>query len=412
MAFERSNAQNLRAGASVFGAIALGACVLLLAQWWQARGMVEYTVTCTIEQGVYGLRAGSPVRVGGLVRGHVTAVRPVLKDTKLVGYGVDISLSRSVVLYRAARIHATTTGIAGDGAVDVVDTGRGRTTSSLRPSQANEAGVLQAGEEIASISPHQYQWLVGSDGAKTVGELAKSLPAAWASLRTMGESAQPKWEAARSELAQLSNAMRGDAATWRRQWEEASTHAQHAIESMGAGKDGAPDAFLPVMRSIKEDAADIDFHRIGIRTKFSRDALASAVSTLDALIAQTTAIKAALLDPDSSLGAARADFAIAGAELSATKREVMAQLWTLIGFPTPQQIREAQRIEEARVFAQAATEFERAVASLRDALIRDAELLKRTPGLAELLSTQLQQSSAQFESAVARYGEMLLHQPK
>jgi hypothetical protein len=173
MAFERSNAQNLRAGAGVFAAIALGACVLALAQWWDARSMVNYTVTCTLEQGVYGLHAGSPVRVGGLVRGHVTAVRPVLKDTTLVGYGVDITLSRSVVLYRAARIHATTTGIAGEGAVDIVDTGRGRSISSLRPSQADEAGVLKPGEEIASVSPLQYQWLVGSGGAKTVGQVVR-----------------------------------------------------------------------------------------------------------------------------------------------------------------------------------------------------------------------------------------------
>jgi hypothetical protein len=181
---------------------------------------------------------------------------------------------------------------------------------------------------------------------------------------------------------------------------------------MGAGNDPAPDAFLPTMRAVKADAEGMDFHRIGVRTKFSRDTLAGAVSTLDALVAQATAVKAALLDPDSSLGVARADFAIAGAELSATKREVLNKPWTLIGFPTPQQIREAKRIEEARVFAQAATEFERAVASLREALVRDADLLKRTPGLAELLSTQLQESTARFESATARYSDMLLQPSK
>jgi hypothetical protein len=227
----------------------------------------------------------------------------------------------------------------------------------------------------------------------------------------MGSDASPRLERTKGEWNALLTAIRADLPGWRAQWSTLTERAERAVASLGAGEGAAPDAVVPALRAVKDDLSKIDVAAMRERLHMPRNALSQAASTLDALQAQAYAARTALGDPDLNLGFAKADFAIAGAELSATKREVMAQLWTIIGWPTGQQQRQAMREDEARIFAEAATEFDRAVQSIRQTLERDAKLLATTPGLAELLSARVGQASAQFDAAMERYGQVLLMKP-
>ncbi len=401
----------MRAGIGVFACLALAAGILWAADWWEARGKVTYILTCTPEQGVYGLKPGSPVRVGGLLLGEVVSVGPSFEGESLVGYHVEFVLSRQVVLYKQARIVASVGGLAGDGFVEIADTGRGRTVTGVRSGELTDPGVLPPNAIIAATAPNDYEWIVGHSSAKAVGHLATRLPEAWAQLKEMGADVSPRLERTKGEWNALLEAIRTDLPGWRAQWATLTERAERAVAKLGAGEGAAADAVVPTLRAVKDDFSKINVAGMRDRLQMPRHALSQAAATLDALQAQAYAARTALGDPDLNLGFAKADFAIAGAELSATKREVMAQLWTIVGWPTGQQQRQAWREDEARIFAEAAAEFDRAVHSIRQTVDRDAKLLATSPGLAELLATSVSQASAQFDAAMERYGRVLMLKP-
>ncbi len=62
-----------------------------------------------------------------------------------------------------------------------------------------------------------------------------------------------------------------------------------------------------------------------------------------------------------------ADFSITGQELAAITPEVLAAPWKLFASPSAAQRAESRRVEEARVFAQAATEYRRALSGIQKA---------------------------------------------
>jgi hypothetical protein len=61
-----------------------------------------------------------------------------------------------------------------------------------------------------------------------------------------------------------------------------------------------------------------------------------------------------------------------------------------------------------RAYAESAAAHQRAMKGIEDALKRDAELLAKEPGLAELLRARLQAANALFEAQSARMEELLL----
>ena len=71
---------NLRAGILTLSAV--GAFCLVLWGWleWRASGRVPYNAWFSKDQGVYGLAPGAPVRIGGIRRGNVTEIVPVIAD--------------------------------------------------------------------------------------------------------------------------------------------------------------------------------------------------------------------------------------------------------------------------------------------------------------------------------------------
>ncbi|NBP52647.1 MAG: hypothetical protein EBU70_15965, partial [Actinobacteria bacterium] len=47
---------------------------------WQRSGLVPYVVRFTAEQGVYGLKEGSAILVGGMPLGQLERIEPTFRD--------------------------------------------------------------------------------------------------------------------------------------------------------------------------------------------------------------------------------------------------------------------------------------------------------------------------------------------
>jgi hypothetical protein len=115
-----------------------------------------------------------------------------------------------------------------------------------------------------------------------------------------------------------------------------------------------------------------------------------------------------LEDADLAMSATSADYAIASQDLAATEREALTAPWRLFASPNAGERARSGRIEVARAYAEAAAAHQRAMKGIEDALRRDAELLARSPGLAELLSSRVEAANARFAEQAARAEELLL----
>lgn len=408
MPFERPTSQNLRAGAGVLGVILAVGLAVWFGLWLQTQGKVEYTVSFTPLQGVYGLRAGSLVRVGGIVKGEVTGVRTHVVDGVVAEYLVDFALARQVTLYRAARIQAVADGIAGDSTIEIVNVGKGRALMGVQPTAARDARPAGPGEVFVAADPGEFDGLVGAGRSQKLRDLVAALQGLREPLITLSEDAPERVARVREEWRALADAIRGDVEGWRAHWKELTERAERITRELGMGADAPPDALVPALRAARDDFSGVDLEGAGRRIEIAKGALARAMETLDSVQAQGFAIRNALNDADEGLGYAAADFAIAGQELSATTREVMASPWRLLARPSMAEAEAARRTEEARVFAQAATEFEAAIAAIRLSLTQDAALFARTPSLAALLSTRIGATTAAFDAAVERFTNALI----
>ncbi len=378
---------------------------------WQARRQVPYRATFTTEQGVYGLRSGAPVLVGGLQRGKVTEVEPLLQDGMVTGYVVHFTISDHVRLYQHTKVEAQADAVAGGARLCILDTGRPRTLNVATGTPGVLPGRLPPGSIIKAQEPGTFDGFLGPSNTRGISRLVADFPSLRDSYTRIAEDAPARAVAIRDQWRPLAAQVQPDVQMWRQDWHALASRAESAMAKLGLGEGADPSAVAPGLRALQgelEQAMNgVDTERIHM----ARATLARAVQSLDDVQAQAFAMRNAMADAEHGLGIATADFAIAGAELAATEREALSAPWRLFAAPTAQQQAAADQVDDARTFAQAASEYERAVTSIRDTLTRDAELLTKAPGLAELLSTRLQAANAQFERATERFSRLLLDGP-
>ncbi len=408
MSNDRTKAQDIRAGAGVAGVLVV-ACACLWG-WIAIRDRHEnsYVVRFTAEQGAYGLAYRSPVHVGGLHRGHVESITPLIEHGEIVGYDALILLRGDVSLYRAARVESSGSSVSGDASIEIVDLGRRRSLSGVAEGDdERDPDRLPPGALILASEPVPYRAFVGLRGAPRLSALIESIRPLRASYGNIGDDLSAKTPAIRNDFTALRDQLRADYGTWQQHFTDARESALHAIASLGAGKDPAPDAVIPQFRAAAEDAKalkELNTQRVAL----SYGALSKAIDSINALGKQSDGFTEAVRDAEASLARSMADFSITGQELAAITPEVLAAPWKLFASPSAAQRAESRRVEEARIFAQAATEYRRALSGIQKALERDAKLLESAPGLAELLQTQTDAASRLFEASTARFVDSVL----
>lgn len=398
----------MRAGFGVFIVIAAGAVLLWAALSIKHSTRRAFGLHFTAEQGVYGIKIGSPVRVGGLDRGLVTGVAPRFEGEEIAGYRVDFELEEDVPLYRSARIQASGGPLAGDSVLEIIDVGRGPNLPGPQPLVNRSVRPAEPGDTFDAVNPAEFDSLVGPGNSSRLRDLVQAFADLKGPITAMAEDGPVRVTGFRTEWRGLMDAVLQDVDAWREQWKQLAADAEHAVAKLGAAEGAPADAVVPALRSLRDDMSTIDLQANAARAKALGASLSGAVGTLDSIQAQVFAFRNAVDDAYSGLGLAAADFALAGQQLSATEKEVIAAPWKLFGSPSAMQIARSNRVDEARMFAQAATEYEAAVAAIRQSLADDSAMLVRTPGLAELLSNRLGAASAAFDAAMQRFADALL----
>jgi hypothetical protein len=161
------------------------------------------------------------------------------------------------------------------------------------------------------------------------------------------------------------------------------------------------------MNAAAEEARKLPMIETG-RIEPTAKAFDNAVMAVKELGAKSGSMRDMLEDAETSIGRVGADASIASQELSATYSEAVTSPWRLFGSPGKAELEADARIGLVRAYAESAAAHQRAMKGIEDALKRDAELLAKEPGLAELLRARLQAANALFEAQSARMEELLL----
>lgn len=410
MVEERSN---IRAGILTLAAV--GAFSAALWGWieWKESSRARYTVVFTAEQGVYGLMPGSDVLVGGIRRGRVADVVPTVVDGTVLDYQVQVEIERMVPITQATKFEAVSAGINGESILEVRNVGRAGPLAG-NGTDPKIAGRLPPGATVRATTPDAFRALGGAQNAKPLRKLADtwlpdppredSLPNL---VGRMLDDLPERGGGVKKGFSELSDRVRSDLQAWRTGFDELRTRAESAFAKLGAGDGAAADAVVPQLKAIGDEVGKLPSIE-SERTQAAAAAIDRAVAAAKALGRKSGELRAMLDDADTALGATSADYAIASQDLDATGREALAAPWRLFASPDAGERAIDGRIAVARAFAEAATDHQRAMKGIEDALRRDAELLSRSPGLAELLRTRLDAANALFAEQAARAEELLL----
>ncbi|MFM8816490.1 MAG: hypothetical protein ACKOHI_01175 [Phycisphaerales bacterium] len=410
MARERNN---VVAGFGV--GVALAATVAGVWAWtaWQRSGLVPYVVRFTSEQGVYGLKEGSPILVGGMPLGELDRIEPRTTDGHVSGYDVHIRVSRAVPLYAAARMGRGPSSISGDTQIEVWDTGE---IDARRSSDAADDRPVRAGAEFRARDADAFKAYFGLTLGGRIRELMKSwapdepgtgLPAR---IETIGEEISARFRELRTTAGTLTDRVRDDGTKWQEELKAARAAADSAIAKLGTAKDAPQSAVVPQMRQAK---ADLDvLSAMSFDRADQADALATvAIERVRHMRVTGGELADLLLGADGSvtdLQRFAADFAIAAQELSATEREAVTNPLGLLGGPDASPRSLEARTEFARAYAECAVEWRHAMKSIELALQRDGAVLASQPALAELLRSRLDASTRRFEDASKRMADLLV----
>lgn len=404
---------NIAAGFAVGAALAASLAGVFAWTAWQRRGLVPYVVHFSSEQGVYGLKEGSPILVGGMPLGELERIEPAMEDGHVHGYDVHIRVSRSVPLYAAAKVGRGPGSVSGDTQIEVWDTGE---HEARRNSDRGDDAPVAAGAEFRARDADAFKTYFGLSLGGRVRELMQSWAPAEpgtglpARLETMGEDMAARFREMRAAAAALTDRVREDGTRWQEELKAARDAADSAIAKLGTAKDAPQTALVPQLRQAKADLdslSSMSFDRAD-----QADALATrAIDRVRHMRVTGGELADLLLGADGSvtdLQRFAADFAIAAQELSATEREAVTNPLGLLGAPDPSPRSLEARTEFARAYAECAVEWRHAMKSIELALQRDQAVLASQPALAELLRSRLDASTRRFEDASRRMADLLV----
>lgn len=295
----------LRVGALVILLLLLGLIATVLASNVQWRPERTWHAYGTFEEGLAGLKVGSPVRLGGVVLGRVSEIevdrsvrpredrgglRPAGPTTG--GFLVAFALDASIVLRSDARIELDRNPFSGLAELDIVSVGGERAAPMPGPldRSAWRAPLLDEGRAL-SILPRQpgLVRLLGQKGADDIDRIVQSIPGIRASFMgtegevdpVTGESWGPhrpsRLESIENAATPLAKVLQQDWRAWetliesiRQEW----ATLQRAFEEEAQGDAGPQHAPHPLAR-IQQLRGALD-DRTGLRAVWNELARAFA----------------------------------------------------------------------------------------------------------------------------------------
>jgi ABC-type transporter Mla subunit MlaD len=414
MASGQDARRNTVAGLFVLSGVLLAAVTLVVIQRFTLAEQTDYTVRFSVDEGVAGLAPGSPVLVGGLARGTVTEVSPILDgEGRLERLDVRIALRADIAIFSDARVVRTMPLLGSQASLNFTRLGGIR----------GDASRVAAGGTIdATSSPGMLEMLVGSENSEEVGNVIGSLDRL---SELLGEQVPRDYETiVRPALVQAGTVVGDFSERWP-QWSDridgTLANADTASASLVSGLSEARSLVASARPPVDELASMIARNAPRVDEIFdnaltvSRDArvvvsdlrartlplldeiLGNADSTLRTIATAIDRLEPEILRQVPQIRTILENVRIASAELKLSTIEVRRNPWRLLLRPTSELVAHENLLDAARAFSIAASDLKSAGQSFEEILAADPAAFGDDPELAGSIRRNLLDELARFE---------------
>ena len=426
---------NVRAGAFILAALALGISVFVILSGWDPfESRTPYELSFSVEQGVDGLSAGSDVKVGGLIKGTVTSVSPQFTtqdgttqfDSILVGFNVD----NDVTLWSNAQVTRYTPLLGGGAWLNFDSVGFPKGTDTPGGTVIPSGGRLDA-----TTAGGMLATLLGPSNAQKTSNALTNIDEFTVFLADIPKT----WNADVVPMLDNADAVVADIRQDYQPWSEKVTAFLDRIDTAAVKLDEALDDAKPVLASAQKDLDAIGellaengpkltsgLDNILVMTEDGKEVLAGlktdTMARLNAILDQGEEgigsfrstidridAELAVRMPDISM--MLADLRQASAQLKLTSLEVRRSPWKLLYTPSTTEVAHENLYESARSYVMATNELEAAARALREAFDLDSDQQQIDPELRRQVQEYVMDALERYKVAQERLFSEIVDQP-
>ncbi|MSR70186.1 MAG: hypothetical protein EXS17_07565 [Phycisphaerales bacterium] len=366
-----------------------------------------YVVGFSISDGVLGLATGSDVRVGGLQRGQVSSIEPILNDEgQLTALHVHIEVDPEVRLYSDAVAMRILPLLGTSASINFI--ALGAVGDPLAP-----GSLIQAAPSSGVLAS-----LLGPYNATKADQIVDNLTIFSKFLATVpteySTRVVPVLENANTVVADL----RTDYSSWRAKITGTLAYAETSAQKLDASladvqalltRNGPKfDAAVTSLDTALANANDALKHINQETLGLVDSALREAESTVDGFGKSVDIVHNLLLERSPDIAESLSNIRAASGQLKLAAMEVRRSPWKILYQPNSDQIAHENLYESARSFAMAAGDLRAAGDSLRLVVERDPGRYESDAKFREAVQSMVLDALTKYELAQKQLNDVLM----
>lgn len=384
---------------------ALVALILLKLDLFAAR--TPYVVLFHIHDGVNGLSQGSEVQVGGMSRGKVTQINPVLSSSgELDSINVNIEMDSSVKIYKDAQVLRIMTLLGSTATLNFV--ALGSQGEALPPNSVINA--TPSSGVLASI--------LGPYNATKANKVIDDFVAFSAFLASIPNEYKVKVVPLLDNAGTVVSDLRTDYTDWRTKVGTALNSAETSMVKLDASmtdvkgileRNGPKiDTTIASLNTASASANDALKHLNQETIPLVDSALRHGESAVDSFGKSVDIVHTLLLERSPDIAEMLSNLRTSAAQLKLTSMEVRRSPWKVLYSPNSDEVAHENLYESARSFAMAAGDLRAAGESLRLVIERDPGRYEADVKFREAVQAMVLDALAKYELAQQRLNDVLL----
>ena len=390
------------------GILLIGAVGLVLAKLDVFAKTTQYTASFSVRDGVYGLSKGSDVRIGGLKRGTVLIVLPIINsEGNFSSINVQFSVDASVVLHQDATVMRMLPLLGSNAWLNFNSLG------------SADSPVLAAGGTLEAVpSSGVLATVVGPANATKTDKIVDDLVEFSDFLASVPKEYEtrvvPVLENAQTIVADF----RTDYSDWRLKISGALGGAQDSMKKLDATLTETQalvarnaqkiDAGLTNLDSAVASAKDVLVHLNQETLPLLDTGLRKAESAVDSIEKSMDIVHTMLLERTPDIAETLNNIRTSAGQLKLATLEIRRSPWKLLYQPTSEQVAHENLYDAARSFAMGAGDLRAAGEALRLVIERDPGRYETDAKFREAVQASVLDALDKYQRAQKQLNDVLM----
>ncbi len=366
-----------------------------------------YVVLFNVSDGINGLSKGSSVQIGGLQRGRVDSIIPVIGDNgELTGIKANILMEESVKIYKDAKVLRMLTLLGTTATLNFVALG-----SEGEPLAPNSEIVAQQSSGVLAA-------LLGPYNATKANQIIDNIVKFSEFLEKVPTDYQAKVVPLLDNAGTVIGQIRTDYSDWRMKIGTALTSAQTSMQKLDGTLGDAQQILVRNGPKIDSAVASLDSGATLAKEALAHfneqtvplldSALRHAEASVDSFGKSVEIVHTLLLERSPDIAEMLSNLRTTAAQLKLASMEIRRSPWKILYQPNSDQIAHENLYESARSFAMAAGDLRAAGDSLRLVIERDPGRYESDENFRQAVQTMVLDALAKYELAQQQMNDVLM----